>query len=80
MKNNANINSRLIDLLEVLDARATINIFVETDGVQKSVKYLKVYEFLSEPELMRKYKSFDVIGLQVGLTTNILIRDYREEA
>lgn len=51
MKNNTRINSRLIDLLEVLDARATINIFVETDGVQKSVKYLKVYEFLSEPEL-----------------------------
>lgn len=75
MKNNANINSRLIDLLEIMDARTSINIFVEVDGSQKSVKYLKVYEFLAEPELMHKYKNYDVIGLQVGLSTNILIKE-----
>jgi hypothetical protein len=69
------INARLFDLLEILEARAMINIFVEDNGEQKSVKYLKVYEFLSEPELMRKYKNYEVIGLQVGLTTNILIKE-----
>ena len=69
------INARLFDLLEILEARAMVNIFVEDNGEQKSVKYLKVYEFLSEPELMRKYKNYEVIGLQVGLTTNILIKE-----
>mgnify|MGYP003442356558 FL=1 len=69
------INARLFDLLEILEARAMINIFVEDNGEQKSVKYLKVYEFLSFPELMRKYKNYEVIGLQVGLTTNILIKE-----
>lgn len=69
------INARLFDLLEILEARAMINIFVEDNGEQKSVKYVKVYEFLSEPELMRKYKNYEVIGLQVGLTTNILIKE-----
>lgn len=69
------INARLFDLLEILEARAMVNIFVEDNGEQKSVKYVKVYEFLSEPELMRKYKNYEVIGLQVGLTTNILIKE-----
>ena len=79
MKNNANINSRLIDLLEVLDARATINIFVEKEDkdekTQESICYRKVYEFLAEPELMRKYKNYEVCGLYCGLTTNILIKE-----
>ena len=76
MENNAIIRSRLIDLLDVMDARATVNIFVEKDGEQKSVKYLKVYEFISEPELMRKYKDYEVIGLCCDFSsTNILIKE-----
>lgn len=79
MKNNANINSRLIDLLEVLDARAMVNIFVDSEDKSEkksySICFLKVYEFLAEPELMHKYKNYDVIGLQVGFTTNILIKE-----
>lgn len=73
------INSRLVDLLDILDARTTINIFVEKDGSQNSIKFIKVYEFLAEPELMSKYKNYDVIGLQVGFTTSILIKE-KEEA
>lgn len=76
MEKNATIFARLIDLLDVMDARATINIFVEKDGKQTSVKFLKVYEFLSEPELMRKYKNYSVIGLDCGFSsTNILIKE-----
>ena len=75
MENNARINARLTDLLEVMDARATINIFVDTPERPTSVKFLKVYEFLSEPELMRKYKNYEVIGLSLGLTTSILIKE-----
>jgi hypothetical protein len=75
MEKNATINSRLKDLLDVMDARAMVNIFVERDGAQESVKYLKVYEFISEPELMRKYKNYEVVGLCCGLTTSILIKE-----
>ena len=75
MEKNATINSRLKDLLDVMDARATVNIFVEKDGAQKSVKSLKVYEFISEPELMRKYKNYEVVGLYCRLITSILIKE-----
>ena len=76
MANNAIITSRLKDLLDVMDARATVNIFVERDGAQESVKYLKVYEFISEPELMRKYGKYEVVGLSVALSiTSILIKE-----
>lgn len=75
MEKNATINSRLKDLLDVMDARATVNIFVEKDGEQESVKCLKVYEFISEPELMRKYYNYEVVGLCCGLTTSILIKE-----
>lgn len=79
MKNNEIINSRLIDLLNVMDARTMVNIFVEKEDkdekIQESICYLKVYEFLAEPELMRKYYKYEVIGLCCGLTTNILIEE-----
>jgi hypothetical protein len=80
MKNNATIQGKLIDLLNVLDARAIVNIFVNTEGDgdpknSYSISYLKVYEFLTEPELVRKYYNYDVIGLSLGLTTNILIKE-----
>jgi len=76
MEKNATIFARLIDLLDVMDARTTINIFVEKDGEQASIKFLKVYDFLSEPELMRKYKNYSVIGLTCDFSsTNILIKE-----
>lgn len=73
MEKNAIIRGRLIDLLDVLDARATINIYVEDKPL--SVKNLRVFEFLSEPELMRKYKNYEVSGLRLGLTTDIMIKE-----
>lgn len=73
MKNNAIINSRLKDLLDVMDARTTVNIFVEEkDGNQRSVAYCKVYNLLDSTDLIKKY---EVIGLNCGLTTNILIKE-----
>ena len=76
MEKNATINSRLKDLLDVMDARATVNIFVEYEGGnQVSICFRKIYEVISEPELMRKYKNYEVIGLCCGLTTNILIKE-----
>ncbi len=72
MEKNATINSRLKDLLDVMDARTTVNIFVEEkDGNQRSIAYCKVYNLLEETDLINKY---EVIGLCCGLTTNILIK------
>lgn len=72
MEKNATINSRLKDLLDVMDARATVNIFLEDkDGKQTSIAYCKVYNLLEETDLIKKY---EVIGLCCGLTTNILVK------
>ena len=76
MKMNAIINMRLMDLLEIMDARATVNIFVGDENTQTSVKYIKVYEFLAEPELMSKYGARKVIGLNGSFgSTSILIEE-----
>ena len=76
MKNNANINSRLIDLLEVLDARATVTIFIEKeDGKNIKESTRKVYEFLSDNDFRTVYRKYEVIGLYCGLVTDILIKE-----
>ena len=73
MEKNATINSRLKDLLDVMDARTTVNIFVEDkDGKQTSIAYCTVYNLLEETDLIKKY---EVIGLCCGLTTSILIKE-----
>lgn len=71
MKNNAIINGRLKDLLEILDARAHVDIFTsETDVLRHAV----VYELLADVEFMRTYgRKYYVVGLTVGLSTSILI-------
>ena len=76
MGKNAIIASRLNDLLEVMDARTPVNIFVEDkDGRRTRIAFIKVYEFLSSPVLMKKYKDCVVVGLSCGLATNILIKE-----
>lgn len=77
MEKNATINSRLEDLLDVMDARAYINVFVENaDEDQTSVAYCRVYEFITDDGLMDDYKDLEVIGLNCGLpSTNILIKE-----
>lgn len=77
MEKNATINSRLEDLLNVMDARAYINVFVENaDEDQTSVAYCRVYEFITDDGLMIDYKDLKVIGLDCGLpSTHILIKE-----
>lgn len=75
MEKNANINARLVDLLDVLDARKTVNVFLKEykgDG-QISIRYDTVYELLADKDFMRAYKNHEVFGLNLGLVTNILI-------
>ena len=73
---NATIRTTLENLLNVMDARANVSIFVGSEESNTSVKYLKVYNFLSESELMSKYGSCKVIGLSVTCgVTSILIEE-----
>lgn len=71
MENNAIIHGRLKDLLDILDARAHIDIFTsETEILRHAV----VYELLADTEFMRTYgRKYYVAGLTVGLITSILI-------
>lgn len=71
-ENNALIDGRLIDLLDILDCRTTVTIY--TDETTQ-VFFGKVYEFLADKDLRRKYKNYEVVGLVLGLAHNILIKE-----
>lgn len=73
MKNNAHINITLADLLEILDARKTINIFISE---KESVKFGLVYEVLTDKDFIKAYGDKSVIGITgiIGYT-NILIKE-----
>ena len=68
MEKNGIISIRLEDLVEMLDARKTVNIFVSKT---ESVKYCKVYELLADPDFMKAYGSRKVNGV-IYCTFNIL--------
>lgn len=65
------IKARLADLLNILDARQTINIYTdETTRIFSGY----VYEFLTSDDY-HKYKNYEVNGLVVDLVNNILIQN-----
>ena len=71
MKNNAHISITLADILEILDARKTINIFISE---KESVKFGYVYEVLTDKDFIKAYGDKSVIGISGILSyTNILI-------
>lgn len=64
------IKARLADLLNILDARQTINIYTdETTRVFSGY----VYEFLTSNDY-KKYKNYTVTGIVVNLINNIIIK------
>ena len=73
MKNNAHISIKLADLLEILDARKTINIFISE---KESVKFGLVYEVLTDKDFIAAYGGKSVIGITgiIGYT-NILLKE-----
>ena len=78
-ENNAHINGRLIDLLNVLDARAVVSIFKLNDKGEQILlqNCVPVYQLLAnfnEDGYTRDFRRFEVVGLNVGLTTDILIK------
>ena len=73
MKNNAHISIKLADLLEILDARKTVNIFINEN---KSVKFGLVYEVLTDKDFIAACGGKSVIGISgiIGYI-NILIEE-----
>lgn len=77
---NATIQGRLFDLLEVLDARKVVNIFelveIKDDKIKsESIKYAYVYEILGDMDFIKTYKNYEIVGIDLGFTTNILIKE-----
>ena len=60
MENNGVILIKLEYLIEMLDARKTIDIFINE---KESLKYCKVYELLADPEFMKEYGKREVKGI-----------------
>lgn len=73
MKNNAIISIKLADLLEVLDARKTVKIFISEKEI---VKFALVYEILSDKDFIKAFGDKSVIGISdiIGYT-NILLKE-----
>lgn len=73
MKNNAHISIKLADLLDVLDARKTINIFISE---KESVKFGFVYEILTDKDFISSYGNKSVVGITSIIGhTNILLKE-----
>lgn len=73
MKNNAHISIKLADLLEILDARKTINIFISE---KESVKFGFVYEVLTDKDFINVYGNKAVVGITSIIGhTNILLKE-----
>ena len=77
MKNNAIVNTRLEDLLNVMDARANVNIFnKELSLDERLIRSEKLYYLIADGEVLSQFGSFKVIGLSVALgVASILIEE-----
>jgi hypothetical protein len=77
MKYNKNIGATLEDLLNVMDARANVNIFKDLGNCKDELlRSNKIYNLISDPEFIGKYGSYCVIGLCVTLgVASILIEE-----
>ena len=75
MENNAIINMRLVELLNILDARTIITLFTEIGG-EPVKSNVKVYELLADDEFIKAHKNTEVKGLVSFINvTNILIKE-----
>ena len=80
MEKNANINARFIDLLNILDMRTHITVFgYDTDGKQVALfsGTYPVYEIMTKVQNDQKLRNYEVVGINAGLVTNILIEERR---
>lgn len=74
---NATIISTLEDLLNVMDARANVDIFIQLLGGKEGLlRSNKIYNLIADPEFIGKYGSYKVIGLSIALgVASILVEE-----
>lgn len=77
MKNTNIINTRLEALLEVMDARANISIFIaRSDGKEELLRSTKIYGLIADNDFIGGYGDYKVIGLSITLNfISILIEE-----
>ena len=76
MAENTIINTRLNDLLDILDLRSHITIFLEIEDGQKLIKADKICFIACDGAFMSYYGEFKVIGLTITLgNASILIKE-----
>ena len=77
MENNATINTRLEDFLNILDARADVVIYkMINDSQDTHLTTDKIYNLISDSEFIGKYGNYKVIGLKVfSRITGLLIKE-----
>lgn len=74
-ENNAIIYGRLADLLNIIDARATVSIYKKVGNAEPIIQSnVQVYEIIANHNFMQTYKNYNVIGLRFGLFTTIMIQ------
>lgn len=74
-KNNAIIRGRLRDILDVLDARTIVNVYVGTADENIPASNDKVMSLLADEVFMESLGNRPVIGITTGFGTSILISD-----
>lgn len=74
---NSTILSTLEELLNVMDARAHVNIFnKELSKDERLIRSEKLYCLIADNEFLSQFGSFKVVGLSVALgVTSILIEE-----
>lgn len=74
---NATILTTLENLLNVMDARANVEIFIQLkDGKEGLLRSNKLYNLIADPEFIGKYGSYKVIGLSIAFgVASILIEE-----
>ena len=72
MKFNGTLHGTLGDLLEVLDARTMVNVFVSET---MSIKFDYVYSILADRDFLDQYSDRRVVGFSFGINTNILLEE-----
>ena len=73
MENNIFIIGDLKAYLDFADARAHVTIFERQGDKETIIKQGAVYEIITDADFMKKYRHYDVVGLNISLVNNILI-------
>ena len=56
------VNGHLDDLLNCMDARKPITVFLQDNGAEKLLFNGLVYELLNDGDFLKNYSSFEIVG------------------